>query len=840
MYAQVAVENVNCTFDKDYDYSIPQQLEGKALVGCRVAVPFGRGNKARIGIITQSVMSSQSLAVDTVAGATKSSKGIITRLTDSTQGKRIKPISAVLDEAPLLSNEMLSLARWISEQTFCTYYEAVKAMLPAGINHRIIRSFCAIPDVDESAVDSLDADERQVYEYLLTRSGYVKPENFLKTLGFDISSDIPERLFRAGFLAANDDAVRNVGDNNIRMVRLCEGADDIQMTKKQSEVVNVLKDTGSVSVRELCYFTGYTPSVISALEKKGAVECFEREELRSFVSRYAVKSAYDSGELHLTDEQQRAYEGLVEDYRSGKGKTALLYGVTGSGKTSVYLKLIDAVLADGRTVIVMVPEISLTPQTLSVFHSRYGDEVAVFHSALSAGERADEWKRVKKGDAKIVIGTRSAVFAPLENIGLIIIDEEQEHTYKSEQTPRYNAKSVARYRAAWHKGLTLLASATPSVESFASAKSGKYSFYELKNRFGKAVLPKVVTVDMRNEQQTGNRELSRELIDELNKNREDGKQSIVLINRRGYNTFVSCTACGEVVTCPNCSISMTYHSANGRLMCHYCGYSMSFTQECPSCRKPALRYAGFGTQRIEDELEKAVPGARIMRMDTDTASSRFAHEECLNAFARGDYDILVGTQMVAKGLDFENVTLAAVVSVDQQLYNDDFRSLERTFSLLTQVVGRSGRGEHPGKAVIQTLTPENEIIRLAAKQDYDAFYNTEIRMRKLMIYPPFCDICVVGFSGEDEVKTRVASQRTLDKIKELTAGEYKDEKLIVLGPLPARVPRVNKKYRYRLIIKCRNTKGFRSMISEILRDFYGDSRFSDVSVYADMNPEVTV
>lgn len=399
---------------------------------------------------------------------------------------------------------------------------------------------------------------------------------------------------------------------------------------------------------------------------------------------------------------------------------------------------------------------------------------------------------------------------------------------------------MARYRAAWHKGLTLLASATPSVESFAAAKSGKYSFYELKNRYGKAVLPQVVTVDMRNEQQTENRELSRELIEELNKNRADGKQSIVLINRRGYNTFVSCTACGEVVTCPNCSISMTYHAANGRLMCHYCGYSMRFTQKCPSCHKPALRYAGFGTQRIEDELEKAVPGARIMRMDTDTASSRFAHEECLNAFAKGDYDILVGTQMVAKGLNFENVTLAAVVSVDQQLYNDDFRSLERTFSLLTQVVGRSGRGEHPGKAIIQTLTPENEIIRLAAKQDYDAFYDTEIRMRRLMIYPPFCDICVVGFSGADEVKTRVASQRTLDKIKELTAGEYKNEKLIVLGPLPARVPRVNKKYRYRLIIKCRNTKGFRSMISEILKDFYGDSKFSDVSVYADMNPEITV
>lgn len=814
MYAQVAVENVNCTFDKAYDYSIPQQLEGKALVGCRVAVPFGKGSKMRVGIIT--------------------------RLTDSTDSKRIKSISAVLDEAPLLSNEMLELARWMSEQTFCTYYEAVKAMLPVGINHKIIRSFCAVPGIDETRLGELSADERQVYDYLLSRSGYVKPENFLKTLGFDISTDIPERLMHLGLLAANDDAVRNIGDNNVKMVRLSETVEDVTLTKKQNEVVKVLEDIGAVSIKELCYFTGYTPSVVSALEKKGVVECYEREELRSFVSRYNAHSNYDSGEIKLTDEQQTAYDGLLNDYKKEKGITALLYGVTGSGKTSVYLKLIDDVLFDGKNVIVMVPEISLTPQTLSVFHSRYGDSVAVFHSALSAGERTDEWKRVKKGDARIVIGTRSAVFAPLENIGLIIIDEEQEHTYKSEQTPRYNAKSVARFRTAWHGGLTLLASATPSVESFAAAKSGKYSFYELKNRYGNAVLPQVVTVDLRNEQQSENHELSRELIKELNKNKKDGKQSIVLINRRGYNTFVSCTSCGEVVTCPNCSISMTYHSANGRLMCHYCGYSVSFTQECPSCHKPALRYAGFGTQRIEDEIEKAVPGARIMRMDTDTVSSRFAHEECLNAFARGDYDILVGTQMVAKGLDFEKVTLAAVVSVDQQLYNDDFRSLERTFSLLTQVVGRSGRGKHPGKAIIQTLTPENEVIRLAASQDYDAFFATEIRMRKLMIYPPFCDICVIGFSGADEVKTRVASQRALDKIKELTESEYRDEKLIVLGPLPARVPKVNKKFRYRLIIKCRNTKGFRSMIAEVLKSFYGDSKFSSVSVYADMNPEITV
>ena len=635
----------------------------------------------------------------------------------------------MLDEAPLLSNEMMSLARWISEQTFCTYYEAVKAMMPAGINHKIIRSFCAVPGVDESIVASLDSDEKQVYDYLLSRSGYVKPENFLKTLGFDVSSDIPERLLKVGLLAANDDAVRNIGDNNIRMVRRCEVSDDVSMTKKQSEVVNVLKDVGSVSVKELCYFTGYTPSVISALEKKGVVECFEREELRSFVSRYAVQSAYDSGEIHLTDEQQKAYDGLLEDYKSGTGKTALLYGVTGSGKTSVYLKLIDAVLADNKTVIVIVPEISLTPQTLSVFHSRYNDGVAVFHSALSAGERADEWKRVKNGDAKIVIGTRSAVFAPLENIGLIIIDEEQEHTYKSEQTPRYNAKSVARYRAAWHKGLTLLASATPSVESFAAAKSGKYSFYEPKNRYGKAVLPQVVTVDMRNEQQTENRELSHELIEELNKNRTDGKQSIVLINRRGYNTFVSCTACGEVVTCPNCSISMTYHAANGRLMCHYCGYSEPFTNVCRECGEKSVVFSGTGTQRLEEELHDSFPEARVLRLDADTTTSRYSFENSLKKFTNGEYDIMLGTQMVAKGLDFPNVTLVGIISIDQQLYNDDYKSAERTFDLLTHVIGRAGRGDSKGRTNIQTSFPENEIIRLAERQDFEAFYNLEISMR---------------------------------------------------------------------------------------------------------------
>lgn len=812
--AKVAVENVNCSFDKEYDYSIPQELLNTALPGCRVTVPFGIGNKKRIGIITS--------------------------LSDVSQSKKTKSIIAVLDEAPLLSKEMLLLARWMAEQTFCTYYEAVKTMLPTGISHRIIRTYCAVPDVQDDKENALTQDEKKVYEYLLSRSGYTKPETFLKALNMENLTNIPEKLLKKGFLAANDDAVRNINDNLVKMVRLCEESSYEKITKKQQDIVNILMETGAVSVRDICYFTGYTPSVVFALEKKGIVECFDQEVLSSVRSTYKSSGAYTNKEINLTKEQEIAFEGLLKDYRADEGKTALLYGVTGSGKTSVYLKLIDEALKDGREVIVMVPEISLTPQTLAVFHSRYPDNVAVFHSALSARERTDEWKRVKNKEAKIAIGTRSAVFAPFENLGLIIVDEEQESTYKSEHAARYNAKNVARFRTAWHKGLTLLASATPSVESFANAKSGRYSLYELKQRYGNAVLPEVITVDMTAQKSDdSSSQLSETLKTAIAENLDNHKQSIILINRRGYNTFVTCTACGHVATCPNCSISMTYHAANGRLMCHYCGYSVKFTEQCPNCQQYALKCSGFGTQKIEDELAHLFKSARILRMDTDTASSRFAHEQKLSEFAKGEYDIMVGTQMVAKGLDFENVTLAAVVSVDQQLYNDDFRSLERTFSLLTQVVGRSGRGKFHGKAIIQTLTPENDIIRLAAKQDYDEFYQTEIKLRKLMTYPPFCDICVIGFSGEDEMRTKVASQCTLDKLKELSLNEYKGEKIIVLGPLPTRVQRVNKKYRYRIIIKCRNNANFRKMISETLNDFYQDKRFSNISIYADMNPEIT-
>ena len=538
-----------------------------------------------------------------------------------------------------------------------------------------------------------------------------------------------------------------------------------------------------------------------------------------------------------TGDQPAAIAALSEGVKNGLEEQVLL-GVTGSGKTSVFLSLIDFVIAEDKQVIVMVPEISLTPQMMAIFKGRYGSEIAIFHSALSAGERRDEYKRVKDGKVKIVVGTRSAVFAPFDNIGLIVVDEEQEHTYKSESSPKYHTKDVARYRAGSHSALLLLSSATPSLESYAAAKRGKYSLEVLSERYGESVLPDVSVIDMKAERQAGNKyNLSSELLERLEQNLNDKKQSILLINRRGYNTFVACDSCGSVVNCPSCSISLTYHSANNRLMCHYCGYSVPFTKLCPECGKEDVRYAGYGTQRIEKELEELLPEARVLRMDTDSTSSRYSFEKNIIEFGEGKYDIMLGTQMVAKGLNFENVTLVGVINADQQLNNDDFKSQERTFDLLTQVVGRSGRGRNKGTAVIQTLAPENHVIRQAQQQDYDSFFDNEIIIRKAMVYPPYCDICSVCFVSEDEIKAMNASRDFLLELKKATADEYKDVKIIVLGPMPPRLSKLNNKYRYRIIIKCKNNKRFRNMLSGLLISFGKNKNYSNVTVSPDMNPE---
>ncbi len=806
--AAVAVENTAFSFDQPFSYLLG---DGECTPGCRVLVPFGRGDKCRQGFV---------LAVFEYNGK-----------------DNLKRISQVIDEAPVLNDEMLKLVVWLRERTFCTYFEAAKAVLPSGMCHRTVTTYTAVPNVDLSDFSS---DEKQIYNFLLSQKGYIEGEKLLKKLGFSPEISLLEKMVKKGLLIRNFDSVRKTGDLTVKTVRLTQGGREIletteKLTKKQLNALDVLNDIGTVSVKELCYFTGFTSSVVQALEKKGLVEIFDNEIYRDPYENKAVMP--QRKEIFLNDEQQNAFENLLKQYSLGVGGASLLYGVTGSGKTMVYLRLIDEMLDLGKNVIVMVPEIALTPQTLNLFMSRYGREVAVFHSALSAGQRLDEWKRVKNENVRIVVGTRSAVFAPLENLGLIIIDEEQEHTYKSEQTPRYNARDVARFRCAYHKALLVFSSATPSVETYAKAQAGQYTINKLTKRYSASVLPEVRIVDMLTEALSQSSNFSEELRSRLQFNLENGKQSILLINRRGYNTFAECRACGHVLTCPSCSISMTYHHANGRLMCHYCGYSEPFTDVCPECGSHDVRYSGTGTQKIEDELAALFPEARILRMDADSTMGRYSHENKLKDFADGKYDILLGTQMVAKGLDFENVTLVGVINADQQLNNDDFRSQERTFDLLTQVVGRAGRGKFEGTAVIQTCNPENDVIQIAARQDYDAFFNDELKTRKMLIYPPYCDICLIGFVGENEPKVRVASQKLADRLKEKLSGEYNDLKIIALGPMTARVSKISNKFRYRLILKCKNTKRFRALMSEMLKYTGTDKAFNDVSVYIDINPE---
>lgn len=727
--ATVAVDNTYFSFDTDYSYSVPDFLE-KIKPGCRVLVPFGRGNNERYGIV-----------LSVTDGDTSSLKEII----------------KIIDKP--LSDEMIQLALWLKTRCFCTTYDCLKQMLPR-------------------------------------RYGSLK---------------IKSR----------------------KMVRIKDGIEpDSTLTKKQAGVFDLLSDITAAEVNEVCEFCSVGISVLKALEKKGLLEFFDKQIFRN---PYAKKSVTDRSEIVLSDEQRKAYE--TNKSLLGSGRFGLLFGVTGSGKTQVYLKLIDDVIALGKDVIVLVPEISLTPQVLDIFHARYGDLTAVIHSGLSLGERNDEYQRIKEGKAKIVIGTRSAVFAPVNNLGLIVMDEEQEQAYKSERTPRYNAKDVAKFRVRYNNAFLLMASATPSVESYSNALKGNYVLTEIKDRYGNANLPNVITVDMKDEIHSGNKTpISSVLREKLRETLDDGKQAILLINRRGYNTFIACNECGHIVMCPNCSISLTYHSHSNRLVCHYCGYSKKLDNICPVCHSDAVRYSGYGTQRIEEEIASLFTNARILRMDADTTTAKFSHQRLLDAFKNKEYDILIGTQMVAKGLDFDDVSLAGVVNADNSLYDESYTAGERSFDLITQVVGRAGRRNDTGCAVIQTVNPQNEVLGFASKQDYEGFFNNEIEMRRLMIYPPFCDIFCVGFSGENENTVAMCAKRFFEQIVKLNKESFADVKIVILGPTPAKISKINNTFRYRLAIKCKNNSKIRQMITLTLKDIHKDKILSKVNIGVSLNP----
>lgn len=814
---KVAVEHIVYRLDKLYDYILPKEIAGGVALGCRVLVPFGAGNKKRQGIVLR-----------TEAAPDEADEA----------GVKLKEVFAVLDEVPLLSAEMLALAQFMKQKYFCTIFDAVKLMIPAGMSFKLHEKFKLCEGFDETQVCDCTDVARELVSCLKKASGWVAKETLLARFGADVL-DCLKSLENTGVIQKKEAKKRVVADATVKMVRLKVEAlrCDLKLTPKQKIVFDALKQSfNGISLKEILYLTGVGAAVVDNLVKKNIAEYFEGK-----IYRDPYKNAKFSGvsrDVALTGDQVAAYESIYKLYKSCEYKVSLLYGVTGSGKTSVFMRLIEDTLADGENVIVMVPEIALTAQMVGIFKDKFRNKVAVFHSGLSASERMDEYRRVKDGLVSVVVGTRSAVFAPFERVGLIIMDEEQESSYKSEATPRFHAREIAKFRCCYHKCLLLLSSATPSVESFFFAEQNIYNINVLKKRYSGVNLPVVSVVDMNKERESGNcGSFSGQLIDRIEETLNNGKQAILLLNRRGYNTLVTCRSCMNVVMCPNCSIALTFHSANQKLMCHCCGFSMDITGECPSCHEHDLKYIGFGTQKAEEELQKSLPDVRILRMDSDTTMTKFAYEKNLSAFANGGYDVMLGTQMIAKGLDFPNVTLVGVLSADQALYGADFRSYERAFSLLTQVIGRAGRANDSGCAVIQTFTPENPIIKLAADQDYDSFYKNEIVLRRAMLYPPFAKLCVIGFVGEKEARVADAAFFFFEILKELVKSDYSGLVLRILGPSPARIFKANNKFRYKIIVKFKDEKTFDRLVNDALFRLDECKKNSGISTFVDVNPE---
>ncbi len=708
----------------------------------------------------------------------------------------------------------------LSDEIFC----GCAVEIPFGKNNQ--KRYGIVLSIFNGDTSKLKEISRKVPNSVTLSDEFLKLSKWMKERYFTCEYECLKLMLPKGF--------GKIGDRNERMVRLKPNFHCEKITVKQQSVINLLNDVESASFSEVKEFCSVGDSVLKTLHKNGVIEFFEQEVYRQ---PYVTDKKNEKNEIVLSNKQQTAYEKLLKLSNSNDFKTALLFGITGSGKTQVYLKLIDDVVRKGKDVIVMVPEIALTVQTISIFIKRYSNQVAVFHSGLSLGERFDEYKRVNRGEAKIVIGTRSAVFAPVHNLGLIVIDEEQESSYKSEMSPKYNAKDVSKFRCAYNKCLLVLASATPSVESYSLAEHGKYELCEIDERYGNSKLPEVITVDMKNEYKNKNfSPISSKLAELLKSNYDSGFQSILLINRRGYNTFIACQDCGHVITCPNCSISLTYHSVSNRLQCHYCGYTKKLDNICPECNGHNVRYSGYGTQRIEDEIKALLPNANILRMDADTTSKKFSHEKLLKDFAEKKYDVMVGTQMVAKGLDFPDVKLVGIVNADNSLYSEEYNASEKSFDLMTQVIGRSGRSDENGLAVIQTINPYNQIIEYAAKQDYKSFYETEIELRQMLTYPPFCDLITILFLGKDELNVSLCAKSFFEKLVELNTNKYSDEKIIVLGPSPSKISKINNEFRYNMIIKCKNNKNIRKMITEILKFCSKIKEYKDISISVDLNP----
>jgi len=811
MIAKIAVSAANFAIDKPYSYRIP---EGMVLApGQRVQLPFGRGNRRCEGIV---------LAVE------------------PGQESGLKAVELCLDEQPILSDRQLRLAAFLRERYFCTYYDAVRAMLPAGLWFQSRERFSLTENRDWKEKTIKKEGAREILDFLEDLGGETQ-ESALRDLIPDEGklSEAVSYLVKKKWLTAKTDFLQRTSDKTEKIATLAASPEEAmeyashrpKSAAMQKSVLELLCSIGSVAVKELCYFTGASMPTINRLEKLGYLTLSERPVLRC----REIKPAKLDGPLVLNEEQHGCYLGLSQQMQQENPGVALLYGVTGSGKTSVYIKLIQSALDQGKSAMLLVPEIALTPQLLGLLAAYFGEQVAVLHSSLSAGERYDQWKRVRSGEAKVVVGTRSAVFAPCVP-GLIILDEEQEHSYKSENNPRYSAKEVAIWRGAKENALVLLGSATPSIETMYRAKSGIYRLYTLKERFGRKPLPAVEIVDMRQELKLGNdQSLSLPLREAMVDTWKRDKQTILLLNRRGNARCLVCVDCRETPECPRCSVRLTYHSANNRLMCHYCGYSQPAPSRCPGCGGP-IKTIGTGTQKVQAELNQLLPEMETIRMDADTVSAVNTHEKILDRFQQESIPVLIGTQMVAKGLNLPDVTLVGVLDADLSLYTGGYRAGETTFNMLTQVVGRAGRGDAPGRAMIQTLVPEHQVIKLAARQDYDGFYDLELGLRRIQNAPPFGDFGLITFTGQDETAVLRGAAKFRDSlISCLKQPGYSQEKCTVLGPAPCPVPKINYNFRYRLTLQCGLTKNLRLLLAHLLREFSKDNTNRGVSAFIDIN-----
>lgn len=797
LIAEVIVDVSTYHVDRPFDYQVPVKWISVIELGSRVKVPFGPRNVL----------------------------GFVVGLKQETDVplNKLKAINQILDMEPVLTEEMLRMAKWLKNDTICYEIDALQVMLPSAL--------------------------RAKYEKMIKlQQGQQLPLEVQAIFGKRQRANFKE-FERAGLLpllkqlvADNIVTIENVvkQQGNVKEIRMVQITADPQLIERALEQSSravkqrlllqwMCQHLGEVfTPQQICDEAGVSISVLEAVIDKGAAQFIQEEVFRDPFTKEVSRTQA----LQLTDEQQVALQAITTAMDLQMAQTFLLHGVTGSGKTEVYLQAIQKVLEEGKEAIMLVPEISLTPQMTERFRSRFGEMVAVMHSGLSVGEKYDEWRKIQQGKVKVVVGARSAIFAPFTNIGLIILDEEHESTYKQEDSPRYHARDVAIWRSEFYKCPIILGSATPALESFARAKKGVYKLLSLKHRALHQALPTVFIADMREELRQGNRSMfSQSLIEAIRLRLEKKEQMVLFLNRRGYSSFVLCRDCGTVVQCPNCDISLTYHRTTEKLKCHYCGYEEHVPQICPQCQSDHIRYFGTGTQKVEEELYKLFPEARVLRMDVDTTKHKGAHEEILEIFGAGQADILLGTQMIAKGLDFPNITLVGVLSADTSLHLPDYRAAERTFQLLTQVSGRAGRHDKLGEVIIQTYTPEHYAIELAKSQEYEPFYEREMFLRRRSNYPPYYFVALIQLSHEDVMMAAEYAGRVADWLR----GNLSNQ-VAIIGPTTASIARLQNRYRYQCLIKYKIEPNLIPVLQRLLAMYRAEWIKQGILMTVDLDP----